>query len=75
MYSLVEAWAWDQNAEQWVDRCPSPWDELERRPSHADRRKALQQQLLREVIETTLARRPTKQGFRDLAERLLHMAV
>lgn len=75
MYSLVEAWAWDQPEAQLVDRCASPWDELERRPSHADRRKALQQQLLREEIETTLVGRPTKQGFRDLAERLLHMAV
>jgi hypothetical protein len=41
----------------------------------ADRRKALQQQVLREEIETVLRGRPNKGGeFRRLAERLLRMA-
>ncbi len=40
MYSLVEAWAWARREEGLVDRRRSPWDAEERRPSHADKRKA-----------------------------------
>jgi DDE superfamily endonuclease len=75
MYSLVEAWSWEQPEEALVDRQASPWDEEYRRPSHADRRKALQRQLLREEIQTVLAGRPTKEEIRKLAERLLELAA
>jgi hypothetical protein len=44
--SLVELWAWDREASSLVDRSRSPWDDAERRASHEDRRKALQQELL-----------------------------
>jgi hypothetical protein len=75
MYSLVEAWAWAVPEEELVDRGNSPWDGEYRRPSHADKRKALQRILLRGEIESVLAGRPDKQQFRELAERLLHMAA
>src|SRR5581483_3216583 len=42
MYSAVEAWAWDRPDETLVDRSRSPWGAERRRPSHADKRKALQ---------------------------------
>lgn len=74
MYSLVEAWAWEQSEGELVDRRASPWDEEPRRASHADKRKALQRELLRAEIETVLRGRPTKQQFRTLAERLLNLA-
>ena len=44
--SLVELWAWTRGKSSLVDRSESPWDDAERRASHADRRKALQQELL-----------------------------
>jgi hypothetical protein len=75
MYSLVEAWAWEREEEQLVDRENSPWDSEYRRPSHADKRKALQRELMRGEIEAVLAGHPDKQQFRDLAERLLRMAA
>jgi hypothetical protein len=75
MYSLVEAWAWDEEEEDLVDRSASPWDAQPRRPSHNDRRKALQQEVLRVEIEEALAGRPTKEDFRRLAERLLALAA
>jgi hypothetical protein len=75
MYSLVEAWSWEQAEEELVDRQASPWDEEYRRPSHADRRKALQRQMLRAEIQTVLAGRPTKEEIRNLAERLLELAA
>jgi hypothetical protein len=44
VHALIELWAWDQPKEAICDRSESPWDRAERRPSHADRRKALQRQ-------------------------------
>jgi hypothetical protein len=41
-YTLVDYWAWEQLREVLCDRSASPWDDAGRRPSHADRRKALQ---------------------------------
>jgi DDE superfamily endonuclease len=46
VHTLVELWAWGQPHEAICDRSESPWDDPDRRPSHADRRKALQRQCL-----------------------------
>jgi hypothetical protein len=74
-YSLVEAWAWDKEEEDVVDRSASPWDSEPRRPSHADKRKALQKEVLRREIEEALSGRPTEQEIRVLVQRLLDLAV
>jgi hypothetical protein len=75
LYGLVEVWAWHQTEEAVVDRSASPWDSEPRRPSHADKRKALQQQLLRQEIEAVLSEPPNPQRYRELAEALLALAV
>jgi hypothetical protein len=46
VHVLIELWAGRQPREAFGDRSESPWDSPERRPSHADRRKALQRQCL-----------------------------
>jgi hypothetical protein len=75
MMSVVEAWAWDKTEEELVDRSASPWDSEPRRPSHADKRKALQREILQAEIEAVLSGQPTKEDFRALAQRLLEMAA
>lgn len=75
MYSVVEAWAWERSEEELVDRSRSPWDAEPRRPSHADKRKALQRQLLRQEIEAVLSEPPNPQRYRELAEQLLTLAI
>jgi hypothetical protein len=75
LYTLVEAWSWGQPEEVLVDRSASPWDREPRRPSHADRRKALRLQVLRAETEAVLQGRPTREEFRALAERLLQAAA
>jgi len=75
MYSLVEVCAWVKSAAELVNRRACPWDEGERRPSHADKRKALQREILHQEIQAGLCGRPTKQRFRELAERLLQLAA
>ena len=75
LMSVVEAWAWEMPEEELVDRSDSPWDKQPRRPSHADKRKALQLEVLREEICEALRGRPTKAQMHELAERLLAMAT
>jgi hypothetical protein len=46
MHTLVELWAWNRTPRQLVNRTDSPWDDPDRRPSHANRRTALRKQIL-----------------------------
>src|SRR4051794_13345581 len=50
-YTLTEAWAWGRSAAGLTGRCRGPWDDPGRRPSHADKRRALRRELLREEIQ------------------------
>lgn len=75
LYSLVEAWAWEKEEDQLVDRSRCPWDSEPRRPSHRDKRKALQQEVLRGEITAALSGRPDKGKMRALAQRLLELAA
>ncbi len=62
MHTLVELWAWHLPHDALCDRSDSPWDDPTRRPSHANRRKALRHQFLENEL-TAIARRwaiPTK---------------
>ena len=75
MYSAVEAWAWEKPEAEVVDRRACPCDDPNRRASHADKRKALQRQVLRQGIDAALAGTPNPGTIRDLAERLLALAA
>jgi hypothetical protein len=74
-YSTVEAWAWDRPEKELVDRSQSPWDAEPRRPSHADKRKALRHEVLRQEIQAVLSEPPNPQRYRELAEKLLALAA
>ena len=75
MYSLTEAWAWGKGEDEVCDRSACPWDREPRRPSHADKRKALQREVLQAEIREALSGRPTKEEMRGLAQRLLDLAA
>ncbi len=74
-YTAVDWWAWDKPFAQLCDRSASPWDEAERRPSHADRRKALQRQMLAEEFWRCWGDRPCSPEIREVVEALLDMAA
>jgi hypothetical protein len=74
MYTVVEAWAWARAEHDLVDRSRSPWDTEDRRPSHADKRKALQRQILCEEIQAAVGGRTKWQRFHDITNRLLDLA-
>lgn len=50
MHTLVELWAWHKPSAEICDRRQSPWDDPTRRPSHADRRKALCRKMIEEQL-------------------------
>ncbi len=74
-YTMVELWAWDQPDEELVHRSRSPWDNEPRRPSHADRRKALLRHCLREQFQQAQADPDQLTKLREFAERLLSLAA
>jgi hypothetical protein len=75
MQSVVEAWAWDRAEADLVDRGRCPWDEQGRRPSHADKRKALQREVLREEIQAVMGQGPDAAEFQESVLRLLDLAA
>jgi hypothetical protein len=75
MHTLVELWAWHKSREQLVDRSDSPWDDAQRRPSHANRRKALRRQTLRNELSTITSEWSLPREIIQLAESLMTLAA
>lgn len=73
--TLVECWAWHKPAEEIRDRSQSPWDDPDRRPSHADRRKALRRQTLQNEYSSLSATHRRSSKIRFLYECLLQLAT
>jgi hypothetical protein len=74
-YTVVELWAWDRGEGELADRQASPWDAEWRRPSHADRRKALLREALRTEIQAAACGPDQAAQLKALAERLLLLAA
>jgi hypothetical protein len=75
MHTLVELWAWHRPKRQICDRRDSPWDDPERRPSHADRRKALRRLLLEHELSSITALWQLPRKMLRLSRQLLNLAV
>ena len=50
LHSLVEMWAWSKSAKVLCNRSDSPWDDVFRRPSHADKCAALRREVLKQTF-------------------------
>ena len=75
MHTLVELWAWDQPKRILCNRSDSPWDDPDRRPSHADRRKALRRTMLRAEYSALLRRWDLPRSIRAITQRLVKLAI
>ena len=75
IHTLVELWSWNRPHEALCDRSLSPWDDAERRPSHADRRKALRRQIMERELSTLAAVRRLPRKILQLTKRLMTLAV
>ena len=74
VHTAVEWWAWPKAWDELVDRSQAPWDETERRVSHAEKRKAFQQECLREGFWQVWGERPCPPEIRQAVEGLLALA-
>jgi hypothetical protein len=72
-HTLVELWAWRHSAGRLGDRKDSPWDDPERRPSHADRCNARKRARLRQEFRRVGRRRPLTRKIRTLFRGLLKL--
>jgi hypothetical protein len=70
MYAMTEIWGMNRTTKELVDRSRSPWDDPSRRPSHADRRRALQASVLREEFSGVRSQGARLDKFQTLFCRL-----
>ena len=75
MHTLVELWAWNRSHDTLCDRTDSPWDDQQRRPSHANRRKALRATVMQNELSTITAEWWLPRQILYLAERLMSLAA
>ena len=74
-YAMVELECWDQSSETLVDRGDRPWDNPDRRPSHADRRRRIAREMLRETFLVDLQPETDGRKIRERFEQLLALAA
>lgn len=75
MHTLVELWAWNKSAGEIRDRRECPWDCQERRPSHADRRKALSRQCLQNELSILQLTHHISEPIQKLLKTLASLAA
>lgn len=75
MYTLTELWAWKRSAKELVRRKDSPWDDQERRPSHADRRKTLQATCLANEFSRPNSPKSLQRKIQIFLNRVLRISV
>lgn len=73
--TLIELWAWSRAASRIRDRRDSPWDDATRRPSHADRRKALRHLFLESEFCVAQAKHPMSRKLRTFFKSLAQLAA
>jgi hypothetical protein len=75
VYTLVEVCCWDQDKSELTDRSDRSWDNPERRPSHADRRRTIAREMLRKPILAALPRALNNSYFRTLLDHVIALAA
>lgn len=73
VHTLIEVWAWDRPAAELSDRGDRPWDDAERRPSHADRRRALQRTMIEEEFQRRSGSGRVPEKIRQLFENVVRL--
>jgi hypothetical protein len=66
VHTLVEVWAWGRPEASLSDRGDRPWDDAGRRPSHADRCKALRRAMVEEQYQRLAPPEPWSEKIRQL---------
>jgi hypothetical protein len=75
LYTLIELASWEVEFEKLVDRSERPWDNPDRRPSHADRRRMISQKMLRKKLFAALGPEHQSPRMEPLVKDLLSLAA
>lgn len=75
MYALVELCCWDDEKADLTDRADRPWDNPDRRPSHADRRRKISREMLQKQILAALPNAPQHHKLHLLFNDLIALAA
>lgn len=75
MYTLVELCCWDVDQSELSDRSDRPWDNPDRRPSHADRRRRVSREMLGEKFLAALPRGRNHRRLWTLFQDLITLAA
>jgi len=75
LYTLVELCCWNLDKTELVDRRARSWDNADRRPSHADRRRSISREMLQKQFLAALPRTPNNRKFHRLFEALIALAL
>ena len=75
MYTLVELCCWDADKSELSDRRDRPWDNADRRPSHADRRRCISRKMLQNKFLAALPRSPDHRKLWKLFQDLIALAA
>jgi len=74
-YTLTELCCWNTDKSDLVDRRARSWDNPDRRPSHADRKRAICREILEKEFLAVLPPGPDKTKFQTLFETLVDLAI
>ena len=75
MVTLVELCCWDVDKSRLTDRRDRPWDNADRRPSHADRRRSISREMLEKQFQAALPPSPNNRKLRTLLKILIALAT
>ena len=75
MYTLVELCAWDTPKSELTDRSERPWDNPDRRPSHADRRRTFTKEMLRKQFLVSLPKTTDSRKFSKLIDDVIRLCA
>ena len=75
MFTLVELCCWDTPHSELTDRRARSWDDPDRRPSHADRRRSITRKMLENKFLAALPEPPDNCKFQRLFQTLLDLAI
>jgi hypothetical protein len=75
VHTLTEVWGWARPEEAMGDRTDRPWDDAGRRPSHAERRRALQGGMLEEEDRSLGVPEPWCEKIRHLLTGVIRLVA
>jgi len=75
MYTLVELCSWDVAKPKLTDRSDRPWDNPNRRPSHADRRSTIAREMLGKQFLACLPSGPNLRKLKTLIKDVISLCV